>query len=219
MPRAVVLISGAGRNLQAIIDTIAAGSLDLDLRRVFSDRAARGLARAAQAGVATAVLAPADHPDRAACDQALAAAIDREHPDLVVLAGYMRILGSAFVQHYAGRLVNIHPSLLPRHRGLDTHRRALAAGDARHGATVHFVTADVDAGPGLLQGSVAVRQSDNPESLARRVMEQVETRIYPQALAWLAGGRATWCEGRAELDGINLEEPRHVDCDAKYPLA
>ncbi|MDN5861956.1 MAG: phosphoribosylglycinamide formyltransferase [Salinisphaera sp.] len=213
MHRAVVLISGTGRNLQAIIDAIAARRLALDLRLVLADRPAAGLARAEAAGVATSLLRPGGR-DRAAYGRQLADVLDAEVPDLVVLAGFLRILDSAFVQHYSGRIVNIHPSLLPRHRGLDTHRRALAAGDARHGATVHFVTTELDAGPALIQGSLAVASNDTPQRLADRVMERVETRIYPQALSWLAEGRADWHQGRARLDGQTLKEPEHVDCDS-----
>lgn len=214
-PGLVVLISGRGRNLQAIIEAIGAGHLPLELRAVISNRGdAPGLAHAEQAGVPTRVLRPKGHPDRRSFDLTVADVVDEYAPDLVALAGYMRLLDSAFVQRFAGKLVNIHPSLLPKHRGLDAHRRALEAGDTRHGATVHMVTEDMDAGPGLLQGSVAVADNETPEGLANRVMTQVETRIYPRALLWLATGRAQCTEGRAQLDGETLEVPAHVDCDS-----
>lgn len=214
-PGLVVLISGRGRNLQAIIEAIRDGSLPVELRAVISNRGdAPGLAYAEHAGIPTRVLRPRGYPDRRSFDLAVADVIDTYAPELVALAGYMRLLDSAFVQHFAGKLVNIHPSLLPKHRGLDTHRRALEAGDARHGATVHIVTEDMDAGPGLLQGSVAVADNDTPESLADRVMTRVETRIYPQALHWLATGRARCVESRVQLDGATLEAPPHVDCDS-----
>lgn len=214
-PGLVVLISGRGRNLQAIIEAIRDGSLPVELRAVISNRGdAPGLAYAEHAGIPTRVLRPRGYPDRRSFDLAVADVIDAYAPELIALAGYMRLLDSAFVQHFAGKLVNIHPSLLPKHRGLDTHRRALEAGDARHGATVHIVTEDMDAGPGLLQGSVAVADNDTPESLADRVMTRVETRIYPQALHWLATGRARCVESRVQLDGETLEAPPHVDCDS-----
>ncbi len=213
--RAVVLVSGRGRNLQALLAARVAGTLPLDIARVFTNRPAiPALDIAAQANVPATVLRPRGFASRAAFDAALAERIAAENPDWVVLAGYMRILDSAFVQQFAGRLVNIHPSLLPRHRGLDTHRRALAAGDARHGATVHFVTADLDAGRGILQGSIAVAAQDTPTTLADRVMQRVETRIYPQALGWLASGRVDFADGRVRMDNRPLEAPIHVDCDS-----
>lgn len=213
-PSLVVLISGTGRNLQALIDATADGRLPARIGAVISNRAdAPGLARAERAGIPTQVLRPRDYPDRDSFDRAVADAVAAREPDAVALAGYMRILNSAFVQRFAGKLVNIHPSLLPKYRGMDTHRRVLEAGDAWHGATVHFVTDDLDAGPGLLQGSIAVAKDDTPESLAERLMQKVETRIYPEAAAWLATGRATLENGRACLDGEILEAPIHVDCD------
>lgn len=213
--RAVILVSGRGRNLQALLAARDAGALPLDITRVVANRpGVPALDIAARANVPTTVLQPQGFSSRAAFDADLADRVAAENPDWVVLAGYMRILDSAFVQRFAGRLVNIHPSLLPRHRGLDTHRRALTAGDARHGATVHFVTADLDAGPGILQGSIAVAAQDTPTTLADRVMQRVETRIYPRALAWLAGGRVDYDNGRVRLDNRPLEAPIHEDCDS-----
>lgn len=213
-PRLIVLISGTGRNLQAMLDAAADGRLPVENRRVISNRGdAQGLERARRAGVPATVLRPREYPDRDAYDAALADTIEAESPDVVALAGFMRILGSAFVRRFAGRVVNIHPSLLPKYRGLDTHRRVLAAGDERHGASVHFVTDELDAGPCLIQGSLRVAEDDTPESLAERVMSRVEQRIYPRALAWLAEGRAELREGRVWFDGRPLEEPIHVECD------
>lgn len=213
-PGLVVLISGTGRNLQAMLDAAADGRLPAEVRRVISNRGdAYGLERARRAGVPTTVLRPREYPNRAAYDAALADAIEAESPNIVALAGFMRILDSAFVQRFAGRLVNIHPSLLPQYRGLDTHERVLEAGNERHGASVHFVTEDLDAGPCLLQGSLRVNEDDTPESLAERVMSQVEQHIYPQALAWLAEGRAFWRDGRVWFDNQPLEAPIHVECD------
>lgn len=213
-PGLVVLISGTGRNLQAILDAVAGGRLNADIRLVLSNRGdAYGLCRAERAGVPTRVLRPRHYPDRAAYEADLAAAIDEVAPEAVALAGFMRILGSGFVQHFSGRLVNIHPSLLPAYRGLDTHRRVLQANETRHGASVHFVTEDLDAGPVLLQGSIAVKRDDTPDSLGQRVMDKVETRIYPQALDWITSGRAVFDGKTLRLAGEALEEPIHVDCD------
>lgn len=215
-PGLVVLISGRGRNLDAIIQAVQNNTLPVAVHAVISNRGdALGLARAKRVGIPTSVLRPRHYPDRVSYDHALAALIEEYDPDWVALAGYMRLLSSDFVQHFAGRLVNIHPSLLPKYPGLDTHRRALAAGDARHGASIHIVTEDMDAGPVLLQGSVAVTDDDTPESLADRVMARVETRIYPQALFWLVSGRAHCVDGHVELDGKILEDPEHVDCDSQ----
>lgn len=214
-PGLVALISGRGRNLEAIIQAIEDGSLPADLRAVISNRGdAFGLQRAERAGIPTRVLRPRRYPDRRSFDQALANLVTEYEPDWIALAGYMRLLDSVFVQQFTGRLVNIHPSLLPKHRGLETHQSALDAGDTRHGATIHFVSEVMDAGPRLLQGSIAVADNDTPRGLADRVMTQVETRIYPLALRWLATGRAHCAQGRVELDGKTLEVPVHVDCDS-----
>jgi phosphoribosylglycinamide formyltransferase-1 len=195
----VVLISGSGSNLQAIIDAVQAG-LPAEIRAVISNKAeAYGLERARLAGIPTHVLNHRDYADRESYDAALAQLIDDSKAELVVLAGFMRILSAGFVRRYEGRLLNIHPSLLPRHRGLDTHARALAAGDDEHGATVHFVSPELDAGPIILQARVPVEPGDSPESLAARVLQQ-EHRIYPQAIRWFAEGRLRLEHGRALLD-------------------
>ncbi|MFO7603766.1 MAG: phosphoribosylglycinamide formyltransferase [Gammaproteobacteria bacterium] len=187
--RLVVLISGQGSNLQAIIDATQAADFPAEVVAVISNKAeAYGLQRAAAAGIPTQVVAHGNYADRAAYDQALMQAIDGFQPDLVVLAGFMRILSDAFVHHYTQRLLNIHPSLLPRHKGLNTHQRALAAGDKQHGATVHFVTPSLDAGPIILQAAIDVHAEDTPASLAERV-HLLEHRLYPQAIRWFAEGR------------------------------
>lgn len=189
MKNLVVLISGSGRNLQALIDHCAAGHIPARIAAVVSNKAeAYGLERARRAGIATEVVPHGDYPSREAFDAALAAAIDRHTPDLLAMAGFMRILTPGFTRHYLGRALNIHPSLLPRHPGLKTHAAALAAGDAEHGASVHFVTEALDGGPLVLQGAFTVAAEDSAESLAERVMNEVELKIYPQALAWLARG-------------------------------
>lgn len=203
----VVLISGRGSNLRAIAARASAGELPIEIRAVVSDRAdAAGLAWSRDAGLHCEVLPPADFQDRAAYDDALATLVARFQPGLVVLAGFMRILGPAFVDRYSGRAMNIHPSLLPRHRGLHTHRRALAAGDTEHGASVHFVTRELDGGPVVLQARVPVRTDDDEDRLAQRVLEQ-EHRIYPMAIEWFAAGRLQWREGAAWLDGRRLDAP------------
>lgn len=187
--RVVVLISGSGRNLQAIIDSQQAGSLlGVKLAAVISNKAdAYGLQRAKAAGISTAVLSHKDFDSRDTFDQALATLIDSYQPDLVVLAGFMRILTEQFTQHFNNRMLNIHPSLLPKYQGLNTHQRALDANDKVHGASVHFVSAELDGGPVVIQGTVPVLAGDTAEKLADRVME-IEQRIYPQAVQWFANG-------------------------------
>ena len=178
----VVLISGRGSNLQAILEA------GIPVSAVISNRAdAAGLAVAARRGVATGVVEHRHHATREAFEAALAAEVDRHSPRLVALAGFMRVLAPGFVARYAGRLVNIHPSLLPQFPGLDTHARALAAGVKRHGCTVHFVTADLDHGPIIAQVSVPVLAGDTPDTLAARVLQQ-EHQLYPRALRWFLDG-------------------------------
>ena len=197
----VVLVSGRGSNLQAIIDAARSGELPIDLRAVISNEPeAAALGRAQAAGVATHVVDHHAYATRAAFDDALRDAIDRYAPDLVVLAGFMRLLGPVFIDRYAGRLLNIHPSLLPAFPGLRTHARAVAAGATVHGATVHFVTRETDAGPIVIQAAVPVRRGDTPEVLGARVLKE-EHRIYPLAIRWFAEGRLTLAGGRVLLDG------------------
>nr|VFJ91078.1 MAG: formyltetrahydrofolate-dependent phosphoribosylglycinamide formyltransferase [Candidatus Kentron sp. LFY] len=197
----VVLISGRGSNLQAIIDA-ARRDLPVTIRAVISnERDALGLARARQAGIATAVLEHRSFPTRDAFDEKLTAMIEGFAPRLVVLAGFMRVLTPAFVQHFRGRLINIHPSLLPQLPGLHTHERAIEQGRKEHGATVHFVTEEVDGGPVIIQARVPVLPGDTPALLAERVLEQ-EHRIFPQAIQWFVAGRLRVREGRVWLDGV-----------------
>lgn len=203
-----VLISGGGSNLQALIDARQAGELPVELRAVISNRAdAYGLTRAARAGIPTRVLSHKAFGSRAEYDRALAALLDELAPGLVVLAGFMRILTPEFVAGFRGRMFNIHPSLLPKYPGLHTHRRVLEAGDSEHGATVHFVTAELDGGPPVLQARVRVLPGDTAEHLAARVLAQ-EHRIYPLAVRWFATGRL-WLDeaGRPVLDGRPLSAP------------
>ncbi len=203
----VVLISGRGSNLQALLDCEREKRISARIAAVISDQPdAPGLRRAEAAGVPACVVARRDFGSRHEHEQALADVIDRYAPVAVVLAGFMRILGAPFVERYAGRLINIHPSLLPLHPGLDTHSSVLKAGDPEHGATVHFVTADLDAGPRIIQCRVAVLSDDTPDSLAARVLAG-EHRILPQAVDWLALGRLRLENGRVMLDGRVLDEP------------
>ncbi len=206
-----ILISGSGTNLQAFIDAVAAGTLDVELAVVISNRRdAHGLARASEAGVDTVCIEHTAFADREHFDAALAEAIDGYAADLVVLAGFMRILTPAFVARFEGRLLNIHPSLLPKYPGLDTHRRAIEAGDRWHGSTVHFVTDELDGGPRIIQGRVPVLPDDDPERLAARVLA-VEHQIYPRAVELLAAGRVECRDGRVWLDGEPLDEPIQFD--------
>ena len=209
--RIVALISGGGTNLQAIIDAAAGGRIPGRMAAVLSNRAGvRGLARAESAGIPTEVIEHRDFPDRATFDAAMQETIDRYQPDLVVLAGFMRILTPEFVAHYQGRMLNIHPSLLPAYPGLHTHERAIEAGDSEHGATVHFVTAELDGGPPILRGRVPIEGDDTPETLAARVLNQ-EHRIYPLAVRWFCEGRLRLTQGAALFDGNRLDAPLDID--------
>ncbi len=204
MPVAV-LISGNGSNLQALIDR---ADLPIRIRAVVSNEpGAFGLKRARRAGIETRVLSHRDYRSREAYDAALDALLDEFEPGLIVLAGFMRILTPTFVARFRGRMLNIHPSLLPRFRGLHTHRRALEAGETVHGASVHFVTEELDGGPVVLQARVPVLPGDDPEKLAARVLNR-EHRIYPQVVRWFAQGRLRLdAAGRPRLDGQVLKHP------------
>lgn len=209
--KVVALVSGRGSNLKVIGECARSGELPIELRAVVSDRDdAGGIAWARGLGIECATLPAKAFPDRERYDAALAALVSGYEPDLVVLAGFMRILGPAFVDRFEGRCLNIHPSLLPRHRGLHTHRRALEAGEREHGASVHFVTRELDGGPLVLQARVPVRDGDDEATLAARVLEQ-EHRIYPEAIGWFASGRLHYRDGAAWLDGQRLEGPVVVD--------
>jgi len=197
----VVLLSGTGSNLQALIDNVRAGENPARIAAVISNRAdAYGLQRARDAGIETRALDHKTFDGREAFDAALIELIDAFNPQLVVLAGFMRILSADFVRHYQGRLLNIHPSLLPKYKGLHTHQRALEAGDREHGCSVHFVTEELDGGPLVVQAVVTVESDDTASSLAQRVHTQ-EHRIYPLAVRWFAEGRLVLGEQGALLDG------------------
>lgn len=204
MKKLVVLISGNGSNLQSILDACASGRINGCVAAVFSNKAtAYGLTRAQQANVPAHALAASAFPDREAFDRQLMQAIDAYAPDLVVLAGYMRILSSAFVAHYHDRLLNIHPSLLPKYPGLHTHRQALENGDAEHGTSVHFVTDELDGGPVILQARVPIFAGDSEAEVTARVQHQ-EHRLYPLVIGWFVDGRLAMREGKAWLDGQPL---------------
>lgn len=203
----VILISGTGSNMRVIAERAARGELPIDVRAVISDRAdARGLETAASMGIPVASLSPKDFPDRPSFDSALARLIDQYQPGLLILAGFMRILGGAFTSHFNGRTLNIHPSLLPKYRGLHTHRRALEAGDAHHGVSVHFVTEELDGGPVVIQARVPVLPDDTEATLIERVQHQ-EHSIYPEVVGWFASGRLVCRDGEAWLDGSPLKNP------------
>lgn len=205
--RTAILISGSGTNLQSFIDRAASGDIDLDLCVVFSNRPdAYGLVRAREAGIAPACIEHGDYDSREEFDRAVSARLDEWQPDLLILAGFMRILSGWFVEHYEGRILNIHPALLPAYPGLDTHQRVLDAGEAWHGSTVHFVTEELDGGPRILQGRLAVDRHETAGELCARV-QAVEHQIYPEAANWFGQGRLEFRKSRAWLDGQLLEEP------------
>ena len=199
--RLAALISGNGSNLQAIIDAIADGSLNAQLALVLSNRQdAGGLRRASEAGIPTAVIDHRNFQNRQSFETAMIKCIDSHAPDTVALAGFMRILSPLFVGHYSGRLLNIHPSLLPLYPGLNTHARALAAGNTEHGCSIHFVTDELDGGPVIAQARVPILANDNQESLSKRVLKS-EHRLYPMVLGWRASNRLRLTDQGAELDG------------------
>jgi len=206
MKRIVVLVSGEGSNLQALIDACQQGRIYATLSAVFSNKAsAFGLVRAQSAGIPAHALDVKSFSDRAAFDVALADAIEAYNPDLVVLAGYMRILSAEFVQRFAGRMLNIHPSLLPKYPGLHTHRQAIENQDEVHGTSVHFVTEQLDGGPVILQAKVPVFSDDSEDELVERVQTQ-EHSIYPLVVSWFVDGRLALKNGVAYLDGNPLPE-------------
>jgi phosphoribosylglycinamide formyltransferase-1 len=213
-----ILISGRGSNMVAIAQACAAGRIDARVNQVISDQLdAAGVARARELGLATSVVQRALFADAAGFETALLSALDSRPHELVVLAGFMRILSPQFVARYAGRMLNIHPSLLPRYRGLNTHRRVLDAGDTHHGASVHFVTAKLDSGPVILQSRIPVMPGETEKSLAERVHAS-EHVIYPKVIGWVAQQRVVLKEGRAWFDGEPLDEPMVEDFRALAPL-
>lgn len=211
--RAAILISGSGTNLQSFIDRSRTAQTDVDIAVVLSNRPdAHGLNRARDAEIPTSCVEHRRFVDRESFDRAVAVKLDERGPDLIVLAGFMRILSPWFVRHYEGRILNIHPALLPKYPGLDTHARVLEAGDAEHGSTVHFVTEELDGGPRILAGRIAVDPNESADELQERV-QAVEHQIYPEAAQWFAEKRLNYRDGDAWLDGQRLSQPVIIDCD------
>jgi phosphoribosylglycinamide formyltransferase-1 len=202
--RIVVLLSGSGSNLQALIDATQSGRINGRIVAVISNKPdVRGLERARDAGIDALLLDHTQYDSREAFDGALQELIDRQEPDLIVLAGFMRILTADFVRHYLGRMFNIHPSLLPKYKGLHTHQRAIEAGDSEHGCTVHFVTPELDGGPLILQAAVPIATDTSIESLQQQVQLR-EHEIYPLAVEWFCAERLTLGTTGVTLDGIQL---------------
>jgi phosphoribosylglycinamide formyltransferase-1 len=207
MQKFVVLISGSGSNLQAIIDAVAGRRLRAQIVGVLSNKAdAYGLTRAQTAGIPTAVISHRDYADRDAFDRAMMKQIDAWEADVVVLAGFMRILTPDFVNHFDGRLLNIHPSLLPKYKGLHTHQRALDSSDTEHGCSIHLVNAALDDGPVVAQAIVSILPDDDEASLTERVHKS-EHKLYPLVLGWMADRRLLVKDGKPWLDGALLEQP------------
>jgi phosphoribosylglycinamide formyltransferase 1 len=202
-----ILISGRGSNMAAIARACLAGQINAQVRVVMSDHpGAAGLAVAGELGIEALAVPWQGASEKEAFELTLGEALDARHPDLIVLAGFMRILSPQFVARYTGRMLNIHPSLLPKYRGLHTHSRVLEAKDTEHGASVHFVTAELDGGPIILQSRVPVRPGDTEETLSARV-QATEHIIYPRVIGLVADGRVVWDEGRVRLDGKLLDAP------------
>ncbi|MGE0582255.1 MAG: phosphoribosylglycinamide formyltransferase [Steroidobacteraceae bacterium] len=212
-PSLAILISGRGSNMLAIAGACARGDIDARVACVASDRPdAAGLGAASALGIETFALALSAHGSREAFEDALGERLDAARPDLVVLAGFMRILGPRFVARYRGRMLNIHPSLLPKFKGLHTHRRALEAREALHGCSIHYVTDELDGGPVVLQGRIRIRAGEDEASLSARV-QAIEHILYPRAIGWIAAGRLGWRDGRPWLDGRGLDTPVVEDFD------
>lgn len=210
-----VLVSGTGRNLEALIRAIGAGHVKARIVTVISNKAdVRALDIAADAGIPSCVIDHREFADRADFDAQLAFAIDDAGADAVVLAGFMRILTAEFVQRYTGRMLNIHPSLLPLYRGLHTHRRALEDRQSHHGVSVHFVTPELDGGPVIKQGRISIHAEDDEISLATRIFNEIEQQLYPQVIGWLASGRLELHRGLPKLDDTILTEPLIEDFES-----
>lgn len=211
--RTAVLISGNGSNLQALIDATAAPSCTFEVAAVISNRDdAYGLQRALRADIPQHCIAHRAFPGREEFDLAMIETIDRYQPGLVILAGFMRILTPGFIRHYRGRMLNIHPSLLPKYRGLHTHQRALEAGDACHGLSIHFVTEELDSGPVILQAQLDIEPGDTPDGVAKRI-QCLEHIYYPRVVDWYATGRLRMIDDKAVLDGQVLEKPLYYRSD------
>ena len=214
-----VLASGRGSNLAALIAARREGRLAVDFALVASDKAAAPALRRAEAeGIATLALDPQGYPDRRSYDLALFERVAASGADLIVLAGFMRVLDAVALAPWAGRMINLHPSLLPKYRGLHTHRRALEAGDAEHGASVHFVTPELDGGPLIAQVRMPVQPGDTPETLAAR-LQPLEHRLLLACVAALVAGRIVWRDGGVEADGQRLLVPLQLAVDGRLQPA
>lgn len=209
--RIVVLVSGSGSNLQAIIDGVSSGDIPGEIAAVFSNRpSVKGLERAETAGIQAVTVDHKVFESREAFDRQMISEIDSFEPDLVVLAGFMRVLTAEFVEHYQGRLINIHPSRLPKYRGLHTHQRALEAGDSEHGASTHFVSAELDGGPVILQSRLEILSHHTADSLADDLLKQ-EHMIYPLTVKWFCQGRLKLASNQVNFDDQPLESPLQLD--------
>lgn len=208
--RIVVLISGSGTNLQTLIDQAQSGQLPIHIAAVISNRpGVKGLDRARDAGISAEVIDHHEFASRDLFDAELMRRIDSQQPDLVVLAGFMRVLTPEFCRRYLGRMMNIHPSLLPKYPGLHTHQRALQSGDAEHGASVHFVTDELDGGPVIIQAKVPILSGDTEQLLAQRVLQQ-EHIIYPLAIQWFIGGKLIFRDNRCYLNAELLPDSGYL---------
>jgi phosphoribosylglycinamide formyltransferase-1 len=213
VPRLAVLISGNGSNLQALIDARDAGRLDIDIVNVISNRAdAKGLLRAAKGNVPSTILEHQVFPDRNAFDRALAVVISAGEPDLVILAGFMRIIGPGVLDHFEGRIINLHPSLLPLHPGMDTYQRALDAGDREHGASIHYVTEQLDGGPVISQVRIPVLSGDDKDSLAAR-LGPIENRLFVSTIEFFTHHEVECRDGAVFADGDRLAQPLQLQAD------
>ena len=205
--KTAILISGSGTNLQAFIDAVAEGRLGLELSVVVSNKSdAFGLVRARNAGIPTSCIEHGHFSSRDSFDRAVAKKLDEWQPDLLILAGFMRILSAGFVGRYRGRVLNVHPALLPAYPGLNTHQRVLDAGEKWHGSTVHFVTEELDGGPRILQGRLPVVAGESASQLQTRV-QAIEHQIYPEAAGWVGEGRVECRDGRTWIDGVAADDP------------
>ena len=205
--KTAILISGSGTNLQAFIDAVTDGRLSLELSVVVSNNPdAFGLVRARNAGIPTACIEHGNFSSRDSFDRAVATKLDEWRPELLVLAGFMRILSAGFVERYCGRILNIHPALLPAYPGLNTHQRVLDAGEKWHGSTVHFVTEELDGGPRILQGRLPIVAGESASQLQTRV-QAIEHQIYPEAAGWVGEGRVECRDGRTWIDGAVADDP------------
>ncbi len=217
--KATVLISGTGSNLKALIDAVESGRLDLDIVRVISNRAeAPGIQHARKAGIPVSVISHKDYPDRKSHDAAVAQFLERDRPGLIVLAGYMRILSEGFASRYSDRMINLHPSLLPRHKGLDTYNRALEAGDTETGASIHFVTAGLDSGPVISQIKIPISDGDNVESLKAR-LGPLEHKLVVATVKLFSQGKIVVEGGTVFFEGHALEKPLLLEIDGRFSLS